>query len=42
MFPLKRGEDARNASANVRDREEAELEKLGGQSQKPPRAPVSV
>ncbi|XP_009599005.1 uncharacterized protein [Nicotiana tomentosiformis] len=41
VFPLKRGEDARNASANVRDREEAELEKLGGQSQKPPRAPAA-
>ncbi|XP_016493271.2 uncharacterized protein LOC107812640 [Nicotiana tabacum] len=41
VFPLKRGEDARNASANVRDRKEAELDKIGGQSQKPPKAPAA-
>lgn len=41
VFLLNRGEDARNASANAREREEADVDITGGQSQKPPRAPVS-
>ncbi|KAM3343848.1 serine/threonine-protein kinase EDR1 isoform X2 [Capsicum galapagoense] len=38
---LNRGEDARNASANAREREQADVDITGGQSQKPPRAPAA-
>ncbi|PHT57956.1 hypothetical protein CQW23_00319 [Capsicum baccatum] len=41
VFLLNRGEDARNASANARERGEADVDITGGQSQKPPRAPVA-
>ncbi|XP_060207133.1 uncharacterized protein LOC132634959 [Lycium barbarum] len=41
VLPLNRGEDARNASANARDREEANVDAIGGQSQRPPRAPAA-
>ncbi|MCD7447593.1 hypothetical protein HAX54_032211 [Datura stramonium] len=41
VFPLWRGGDARNASANARNREMAEVDTIGGQSQKPPRAPAA-
>ncbi|CAN4077792.1 unnamed protein product [Withania somnifera] len=41
VFPLNRREDARNASANARNREEVDADTTGGQSQRPPRTPAA-